>query len=454
MVKLLTMPSSRRSLTFGLLVCVTAVAFEGMAVVTAMPAAVADLGDQELYAWAFSALMIPQLFAIALAGRISDRSGPVKPLLAGLLLFGAGVVVAASAPTMPVLLVGRFIQGLGGGAINLCLMVVTARAFDPVERARIMIWYSACWMMPAFVGPGIAAWISEHMSWHWVFWLVLPVVVLGLGFMASGLRHLPDRSDAEPPGAPIPLHAAVAIAVGLTMLQAAGQRMEWLSLLLAGIGFALLAFNWGKLMPHGFSLLASGISAVVLVRLLTAGTFFGVESFLSLMLTARGAQPLQVGLVITVAAVGWMVGSWLQARAWLLLSRDQIIVTGALCVTAGTALVAVAGWVPAVDLAASLIGFIVCGLGMGLQSASTSIAVMQLSGEAELGRNTSSLQVGETVGNALLVGVAGTVYAALNAFAATQVTFGVQMTMLVGTAALGVVASLRIGFVENHSLIK
>lgn len=447
------MPSSRRSLTLGLLVCITAVAFEGMAVVTAMPAAVADLGDQELYAWAFSALMIPQLFAIALSGRITDRSGPVRPLLAGLLLFAAGVVVSASAPTMPVLLVGRFVQGLGGGAISLCLMVVTARAFDPVERARIMIWYSACWMMPAFVGPGIAAWISKHLSWHWVFWLILPVVVLGLGFMASGLRHLPDRSDDEAPGIPIPLHAAVAVAVGLTLLQAAGQRLEWLSLLWLGIGVTLLALNWGKLMPRGFSVLAPGLSAVVLVRLLTAGTFFGIQSFLSLMLTNRGVAPLQVGLVITVAAVGWMAGSWLQARSWLRLSRDQIIVGGAVCVTSGAVLVAVAGWVPAVDLASSVVGFVVCGLGMGLQTSSTSLAIMQLSGEAELGRNTSSLQVGETAGNALLVGAAGTVFAALNPVAATQMTFGVQLTMLVGTAALGVVASLRIGFVENHSLI-
>ncbi len=105
--------------------------------------------------------MIPQLFAIAVAGSIVDRTGPVRPLLVGLALFAAGVVVAALAPTMLVLLLGRFIQGLGGGAVNLCLLVVTAQGYDPVERARIMTWYSACWMLPSFVGPGVAAWLSE-----------------------------------------------------------------------------------------------------------------------------------------------------------------------------------------------------------------------------------------------------------------------------------------------------
>ncbi|QIK71316.1 MFS transporter [Propioniciclava coleopterorum] len=446
------MTPSRRGLTLGLLVCVTAVAFEGMAVVTAMPAAAADLGDQELYAWAFSAVMIPQLFAIAAAGRVADRTGPVRPLLVGLGLFAVGVVVAALAPTMLILLVGRFIQGLGGGAVNLCLMVVTARAFDPAERARIMTWYSACWMMPSFVGPGIAAWVTEHLSWHWVFWLILPFVGLGLAFMASGLRQLPPRTDADAPGDPVPLHAAAAVAIGLALLQAAGQRLEWLSLVWLVVGLALLVLNWRRLMPRGYSPAAPGLSAVVMVRLLTSGTFFGVQSFLPLMLTTRGTPLLRAGLVITLASVGWMLGSWLQARPWLRLSRDQIIVAGAVSVASGAALVAVAAWVPASDLLLTTVGFATCGLGMGLQSASTNLATMQLSSEAELGRNTGSLQVGETAGNALFVGIAGTVFAALNPIAATQVTFGTQMTLLAAVALLAIAASKRIGFVENHSL--
>ncbi len=446
------MPSTRRSLTVGLLVCVTAVAFEGMAVVTAMPAAAADLGDEQLYAWAFSAVMIPQLFAIAVAGRIVDRSGPVRPLLAGLALFAVGVVVAALAPTMLVLLLGRFIQGLGGGAVNLCLMVVTAQAYAPGERARVMTWYSMCWMMPAFVGPGIAAWITEQLSWHWVFWLILPFVAFGLTFMAAGLRRLPARSDADVPDDPVPLHAAVAVALGLGLLQLAGQHLEWLSLLWFAVGATLLALNWRKLMPRGFSFGGDGLSAVVMVRLITSGAFFGIQSFLPLMLTGRGATLSAAGLVITLSSVGWLLGSWLQARTWLRLSRDQIIIGGAICVAVGGALVAVAAWVPPVDMALALVGFSCCGLGMGLQSASTSLATMQLSSEAELGRNTSSLQVGETSGNALLVGAAGTVFAALSPVAANTVTFGSQMSIMAAIAALAIIAAFRIGFVQNHSL--
>jgi len=447
-------PSSRRALTVGLLTCVTAVAFEGMAVVTAMPAAAADLGDLHLYAWAFTAVMIAQLVAIVVAGRVTDAVGPVRPLLVGLVVFAVGVVVAALAPSMLVLLVGRFVQGLGGGAVALTLMVVTAVAYDPAERARVMTWYSACWMLPSFVGPAVAAWLSETFSWHWVFWAVLPFVALGLALMAPGLAHLAAREpDADAGEAdPVPVHAAVAVAAGIALLQVAGQRLEPLSLLWLVVGLVLLGMWFRRLMPRGFAPAASGLPSVVNTRLLVSGTFFGTQAFLPLMLTTRGV-PLQLaGVVITLGSVGWMGGSWLQARPWLRLSRDRIIVAGATSVAAGTALLAVAGWWGGSSLVLPLAASLLAGVGMGLQSSSTALATMQLSPAAEIGRNTSSLQVGETTGNALLTGAAGTIFAALAASAPDAVTFGWVMTALVVPALLGLLAARSIGYVANHSL--
>lgn len=447
-------PSSRRGLTIGLLTCVTAVAFEGMAVVTAMPAAAADLGDLHLYAWAFTAVMIAQLVAIVVAGRITDAIGPVRPLLVGLVVFAIGIVVAALAPTMVVLLVGRFVQGLGGGAVYLTLMVVTAVAYDPAERARIMTWYSACWMLPSFVGPVLAAWLSETFSWHWVFWAVLPFVLLGVVLMAPGLAHLAAREQPDAAGAaePVPTHAAVAVAIGIAALQVAGQRLDPMALAWLGAGVVLLGVWFRRLMPRGFGPTASGLSSVVNTRLLVSGTFFGSQSFLPLMLTTRGV-PLQVaGAVITVGSVGWMGGSWLQARPWLRLSRDRIIVVGATCVAAGIALLAVGAWFGGTGLALPTLGSLLAGLGMGLQSSSTALATMQLSPEAEIGRNTSSLQVGETTGNALFAGAAGTIFAALNPIVPDAVTFGWLMTAMAAVAAVGVLAARAIGHVENHSL--
>lgn len=446
-------PSSRRALTVGLLTCVTAVAFEGMAVVTAMPAAAADLGDLHLYAWAFTAVMIAQLIAIVVAGRVTDSIGPVKPLLVGLVVFAIGIVIAALAPSMVVLLVGRFIQGLGGGAVYLTLMVVTAVAYDPAERARIMTWYSACWMLPSFIGPALAAWLSQTFSWHWVFWSVLPFVLLGVSLMAPGLAHLASRERPDAAGAadPVPTHAAIAVAVGIALLQLAGQRLELLSLAWSVLGVILLALWFRRLMPRGFAPTASGLPSVVNTRLLVAGAFFGAQSFLPLMLTTRGVPLTVAGLVITVGSVGWMGGSWLQARPWLPLSRDRIILAGAVSVAAGVSLLALAGWFGGAGLVLPTLGSTLAGLGMGLQSASTSLATMQLSPEAELGRNTSSLQVGETTGNAVFAGAAGTIFAALNPFAGSAATFGWLMTTVAAVAAMGILAARQIGHVENHS---
>lgn len=457
MVKWLTVSSStsRRGLTVGLLTCVTAVAFEGMAVVTAMPAAAADLGDLHLYAWAFTAVMIAQLIAIVVAGRVSDALGPVKPLLVGLVVFALGIVVAALAPSMLILLVGRFIQGLGGGAIALTLMVVTAVAYGPAERARVMVWYSAAWMMPSFVGPAIAAWLSETYSWHWVFWAVLPFVAGGAALMAPSLARLGDRPppDADADASPVPTHAAVLVAAGIALVQVAGQRLEWASLVWLALGVIALAVWFGRLMPRGFAPGASGLPAVVLVRLLVSGTFFGMQSFLPLMLTTRGVSLQVAGLAITVGSVGWMIGSWLQARPWLRLSRDRIIVAGVACVASGTAVIAVSAWVGGASLVLPVLGSVLAGIGMGLQSSSTALATMQLSPASEIGRNTSSLQVGETTGNALLAGAAGTIFAALNPVAPNAVTFGWLMGALAVVATVGVLAALRIGHVENHSLV-
>lgn len=449
-------PTSRRGLTVGLLTVVTAVAFEGMAVVTAMPAAAADLGDLHLYAWAFTAVMIAQLIAIVVAGRVTDELGPVRPLLVGLVVFAVGVVVAALAPTMLVLLLGRFIQGLGGGAVYLTLMVVTAVAYDPAERARIMTWYSACWMLPSFVGPVVAAWLSETFSWHWVFWAVLPFVAAGVALMAPGLAHLASRQrpDAEGAAPPVPTHAAVAVALGIAALQVAGQSLEPAALPWAVAGVVLLAVCFRALMPRGFRPTGAGLSSVVNTRLLVSGTFFGAQSFLPLMLTTRGVPLHVAGLVITVGSVGWMGGSWLQARPWLRLSRDQIIVVGAASVASGIGVLAIGAWWGAAVLVLPLVGSVLAGLGMGLQSSSTALATMQLSPEVEIGRNTSSLQVGETTGNALFAGAAGTIFAALNPIAPDAVTFGWLMTAMAVVAMIGVLAARTIGPVENHSLAK
>ena len=107
---------SRRRLTIGLLLTVAGVAFGALAVTTAMPATVDDLGGLAFYGWAFSAFSLANLIGVVLAGDAADRRGPAAPFVAGVALFAGGRLVGGLAPTMPTLIGGRALQGFGGGS--------------------------------------------------------------------------------------------------------------------------------------------------------------------------------------------------------------------------------------------------------------------------------------------------------------------------------------------------
>jgi len=444
--------ADRRWLTVGLMMCVMAISFESYAVLTAMPAAARDLGNVDLYAWTFTAFVIAMTFSIVASGQFTDRYGPVQPMIWGFSIFAVGLVLAALAPNMWVLLAARFIQGLGAGTMNVAVMVLIARAFGEKERATLMTWFSACWMLPAFIGPPLAGWIVEISSWHWVFWSVLPVMAIGGVLVLFPLRHI-KLAPEEPHELKKRLMALAAlVAVGLALIQWAGQKLEPISLLWAAAGLAAVVFGLPPLMPKTMDWTGKGISGVVGARLFSAGAFFGAQSFLPLMLEeSRGLAAIMTGVTLTVGSVGWLAGAFLQSQSWLSWRRDQMIVVGVLGITVGIALLAGTAFFPDSWLGFVMIAWIIAGFGMGLQNPSTSLAVMQLSEEAELGRNTSSLQVGESLGSSLFTGLAGAWFARFHLTASEPFTFGGLMAMMVVVGLISILMASRIGPVQNYS---
>ncbi len=444
---------SRRGLTIGLLICVVAIAFEAMAVLTAMPAAAKDLGDVDLYAWAFTAFGLAQTFAIVAAGQFSDRVGPKAPMMVGFVVFAIGLVLAGSAPTMPLLLLGRFVQGLGGGTMNLAVMVLVARVFDEQERARMLTGFSAAWMGPSFLGPPIAAWLTENMSWHWVFWSVLPLLLF-----AGALILRPLLRAELPPHENVAVNrrqlwSAALVALGAMGLQLAGQRIEWWSVAWLAGGLALLWFGLPALLPAGFRIGGRGLDAVIGTRAAISAGYAGAQSFLPLMLVqAEGFSLQNAGIFITTGSVGWMAGAWLQSRPWLRLRRDLIIIVGAGSLAVGLVAIAIAAWLPGRLVPLTVAGWVLAGLGMGLAVASTSLAVMQLSAPVEIGRNTSSLQVGEALGGGIGAGLAGTMFVLGTSQANPTLGFGGLLTLMAMLSLFGLAAAVRVGEVENHSV--
>lgn len=446
------MNATHRGLLAGLLLVLTGVAFESQSVATAMPAAAQDLGQLDLYAWAFTAFVLPQIVAIVVGGRLCDTVGPTRPMKIGVAVFALGIVLSAVAVSMPMLLAGRFVQGLGGGLVSLTLMVMVGRAFPPHETGRVMSWFSAAWMLPSFLGPSLAAIIVATWSWHVVFWAVLPIVGLGVLVLTRALAGHDLGVEPDEDAAPVRTAPAVAVASGIALIQAAGQRADAWSFALAGVGVGLLAWQTPRLMPHGWSLAGRGLDAVVNARPLLSGAFTGYLSFVPLMVVQLRHIDLMVGgWMVTIASLGWTLGSFLQSRRWMPLARDTLVSVGTFVVGCAVAFGALFAAVEAIPVAALGVVSTIGGIGMGLAYPTQSLLVMQLSDQAQLGRNTSSLQVAEQMGNSLFVGLAGGMFAAFAARGDTAGSFAWPFAFLASCALASVVVTRRIGRVENLS---
>jgi MFS family permease len=434
---------------------VVAIAFEAIAVATAMPVAARELNGLNYYAWAFSLFLIGMLVATVVAGRLADRIGPAKPLIVGLFIFSAGLVVSGTAQVMVQLVAGRLVQGLGSGVMNVAIFVCVAKVYAPKDRPRMFTYISTAWVLPSFIGPPISAWLTHHLSWHWVFFAVLPLVALGGGMVAPTLVRMMrahELAPDEPSGAkPAALWAAGLVAIAAAAIQLAGQRLDWIALALLVGGLAALLIGLPRLMPPGFTRLRAGVSQVIMVRGLLSGAFFGGESFIPLMLVEqRHLALILAGASLTVGATGWTTGSWLQSRPWLKIRRDRLITMGCASVSVGLAVVAVTALIPGVWFGLVGVGWVFAGLGMGLSVSSTSLAVMTLSAEAEQGRSASSLNLFDALGSGLFVGVAGSIFAALIPTGNLALTFGVLLLAMAAVALLALLSSLRIGAVRSE----
>ena len=157
------------------------------------------------------------------------------------------------------------------------------------------------------------------------------------------------------------------------------------------------------------------------------------------------------GAALTVGAIGWTTGSWLQSQAWLQVRRDRLITLGCVSVALGLG-VAGAGRAGARASRTGVVAvaWIFAGLGMGLATSSTSLAVMTLSAEAEQGRNASSLNLCDALGAGLFVGVSGTIFAALHPSGNLALTFGAVLLAMAVVACWRCCISLRIGPVKSE----
>ncbi len=437
-------PGHRR-LTAGILTTVLVIAFEAMGVATAMPVIVPALDGLSYYAWGFSAFLTTSLVGVVVAGDLSDRHGPRGPFLASGLLFAAGLLVAGLAPDMGVFVAGRALQGFGAGMLIVALYVVVGRAYSDAVRPRAFAVMSAGWVLPSIVGPTVAGWLADALTWRLVFLGVLPFLVPALSLILPRLRDMSGSSGDRPPTARPRIGLALAAAVGAATLQYAGQRLDRIGLLLLLLALGLLIPSVPRLLPRGTLTAARGLPTSVLLRGVLAGSFFGAEAFFPLMLVEhRGLPTTLAGLSLTGAALGWSVGSWYQGRPGNRTSRARLVQIGCVLValSIGVAAIAVS---PAVPAYLAGIGWAVGGLGMGLGMTTVSVVVLQLSPPGAQGANSAALQLSDALGSVVCIGLGGTLFASLHerAGVGALVFLGIY-TVMAAVAVLGAVLAPRV----------
>src|SRR5918999_896716 len=302
---------ARGRLTTGLLILEALVAVEILIVAAILPAVQRDLQGLQLYGWNFAALTLASFGAVPIAGKLTDRLGPRSVLGAAIGIYAVGLAVAASAPSMLVLVIARFVQGVGGGGLYVVSIATVAKTYPDRIRPRVMALLASMWILPGLVGPSVGALIAETVGWRWAFVAPLPLIVFAVTLVMPSLRGVRVSED----GSRLPVAASLVLMVGAGALLAGLTDLSVWSIPLVVIGTAVTIPALRRITPPGTLTARPGIPAASAAAFLASAAFFAIDGFVTLMLTeTRGLSLGVASLVLTASAVAWAVGTWWQSR--------------------------------------------------------------------------------------------------------------------------------------------
>lgn len=417
-----------RALTIAMVSLIALVAFESLAVATAMPTVAEALGGVSLYALSFGATLAASIVGMVAAGQWTDARGPAPALWTGVAFFVGGLLMDGLAPDMTWLLCGRTVQGFGSGAIFVALYVIVGQTFCAQLQPRVFAAFSSAWIVPSLIGPTLSGLIVQHIGWRWVFLGVALLAAPALLMLRSGLRTVAVISDPSQPSTQRAvgprLAWAVVAASGAGVLHVASQLGGARGIGASAVALAGLAISTQRLLPPGTLYMRRGLPSVIALRGTVSAAFFGTELFIPLLLSRQyGLSPVWAGAVLTIGALGWCSGSWYQGnttrrwpRAQFLRVGMSLILVGIVLLGAVTALLKwnSPAWGAAAMICGALLSWVITGAGMGLTYPSLSVLTLSLSAPAEQGNNSSALQLADAVGIATVLAVEGWVFALLS----------------------------------------
>src|SRR5215470_10851938 len=241
-------PEEVRPIVISLMVTMFLAALDQTIVATALPTIGRQLHDVSSLSWVITAYLLASTAVAPVFGTLSDIYGRRALIIAALSLFIAGSVLCALAPSMPILILARGLQGLGGGGIMPVVQTVISDVVSARERGQYQAYFSAVWMIAGISGPVLGGIFADHLHWSMIFWINLPLALAALALLLPKMGKIPvyhRRRKVDWLGGVLLMVSAVLFMLVLTW---GGNRYLWLSptiLSMVGSAIALaLLFVW------------------------------------------------------------------------------------------------------------------------------------------------------------------------------------------------------------------
>jgi len=241
-------PGEVRTILMSLLLTMFLAALDQTIVATALPTIGRQFQDVSSLSWVITAYLLASTAVAPVFGTLADIYGRRGMIIAALSLFVAGSVMCALAPNMTVLILGRGLQGLGGGGIMPVVQTVISDVVSPRERGQYQAYFSGVWMAAGIGGPILGGLFAEHLHWSMIFWINVPLALAALALLLPKMGKIPAyhrRRKVDWLGGMLLMASAVVVMLVLTW---GGNRYHWLSptiLSMVGASLALaLAFVW------------------------------------------------------------------------------------------------------------------------------------------------------------------------------------------------------------------
>jgi EmrB/QacA subfamily drug resistance transporter len=379
-------------------------AIEATIVATAMPSIASELGGFSLYSWVFSSFLLMQAVTIPIVGKVSDVLGRKPVFIGGIVLFLAASILCGFAPTMPLLVGFRALQGIGAGMVQPIIVTLIGDLYSLEERGRVQGYISAVWGFSSIAGPLAGGLLVHSLGWPWIFWANVP---FGIAAIALTVVHLHERVEREPtqvdyPGAGLLLISVGALMLALTQTSTWGARIAGPLLLAAAVGLFLFVRQERRApdpLMH-VELWTTPLIRYANLATLTAGIMMiGVVTFLPTFVQGvLGGSALLAGFTLSVMTVGWPIASYVAGTVLVRVGVRRLVRLGAVACLAGALMIALLAGGGTVGAGA---GSFLLGVGLGLLGTTIVVAIQTSVPWNQRGVATASNLLMRILGSAL-----------------------------------------------------